>query len=126
MLEPLPGREGKRRPSMSEYINSLERIAQLDLKTVLTGHGDPVVVARELIAHRLYMLGRRRQRILKILGRGQGNMFEITASLFRDLTPLGLLWAVSEVIGHLDILEDEGLVYPDSAKGIFYFCERSG
>ena len=126
MLESIPGREDKRRPSMSEYINSLERIAGLELSTVLPGHGKPVVDARELIDHRLYMLGRRRQRILKILARGQRNVFEITAGLFRNLTPLGLLWAVSEVIGHLDILEDDGLVYRSRAQGIFYFCKSSG
>ena len=83
----------------------------MPLDRLLTGHGDPVADHRGLVRRRLAEHRQRCQRILAVLEEGPANAYGIAGHLWSARTvaeqPLLVVW---EVLGHLDLLLDEGTV----------------
>ena len=53
---------------------------------------------------------------------GPQTAFQIATSLFSDLRGMQVFLAVSEVIGHLDILGEEGRVVPQRGEGFVRYA----
>ncbi len=74
---------------MADYIHSLERLLDLQIRRLLPGHGpevgDPYGKIREYIDHRLM----REKEILKCLGEGEQTIAALTARIYTD-TPRAL------------------------------------
>ncbi len=101
-----------RERSLEIYIQSLRRVEALDVGEVLPGHGAPFTGHRALIARRMRHYERRKSAIAAILGRlGPSAAFGVALALFPDQSePTGQFLALSEALGHLDLLEAEGRV----------------
>jgi glyoxylase-like metal-dependent hydrolase (beta-lactamase superfamily II) len=107
-VEP-PEHKGRRRPRrLLDYVKHLRRVARLPLTLALPGHGPPVTDPRGLIASRLAFHQQRASRILETLSDGPRTVYQITLELFPRLDPMNRFLAVSEVIGHLDLLQARG------------------
>ena len=106
---PLPG-ETERPRSLSQYLRSLERVSALNVTTAWPGHGKPITDHRKLIARRVRFHRQRVEQIAAVLVEGPQTAFQIATALFPGLRGIQVFLAVSEVIGHLDILEEEGRV----------------
>ena len=106
---PLPG-ETERPHSLSQYLQSLKRIADLEVTTAWPGHGAPISSPRELIAMRMAFHVWRSNEIAEILARGPRTAYEIAIALFPDLQGINVSLGISEVIGHLDLLDEAGRV----------------
>ncbi len=113
---PLPG-ETKRPHSLAQYLHSLRRVAALDVSVAWPGHGAPITDHRQLIAQRMRFHRQRAEEIAAILSEGPRTAFEIATILFSELQGMQVFLAVSEVIGHLDILEEEGRVISKQEEG---------
>ena len=102
---------GSRPQARIEYLSNLRRTASMPLNRLLTGHGDPVTDHRRLVRRRISEHRRRCQRILTALEEGPANAYAIAGHLWSPRTvaeqPLLVVW---EVLGHLDLLLDEGRV----------------
>jgi glyoxylase-like metal-dependent hydrolase (beta-lactamase superfamily II) len=121
LLEP-PGRgETTRRRSLVEYLASLRRVAALDLSLALPSHGQPIHDPGALIRERLTFHHQRQARILALLDGGGRTAYQIARSLWAELSPLNIFLALSEVIGNLDVLEDEGRVVQAPSDGRILF-----
>jgi hypothetical protein len=83
--------------------------ADLDVAVVLPGHGVPFAGHRELIAKRQDMHARRARRILRSVN-GTRTATDIIGLLWRNLPVTQSYLALSEVLGHIDLLERDGLV----------------
>ena len=106
-------RRGKReRPrSLPDYIQSLRRVRDLDVERALPGHGAPVHDHREHIDSILTHHAVREALILQILREGDRTVYELGVALFGgELPGVELFLVMSEIIGHLDILELEGKI----------------
>ena len=101
--------EGKFK-SLVSYVASLERTRAIELDTVLPGHGDPFTDHRRLIdeLNRFHQL--RQHRILQAVQVGEATVYELTRQLFPDCEYIELFLSVSEMVGHLEVLEEEGKV----------------
>jgi glyoxylase-like metal-dependent hydrolase (beta-lactamase superfamily II) len=103
--------DGTRPRSRIEYLGNLRRTAMMSLNQLLTGHGDPVTDHKRLVRRRFSEHQRRCQRILSVLERGPAQAYGIAKHLWSARTvaeqPLLVVW---EVLGHLDLLLDEGTV----------------
>jgi glyoxylase-like metal-dependent hydrolase (beta-lactamase superfamily II) len=103
--------DGTRPRARVEYLQSLRQTAAMPLTRLLTGHGEEVTAHADLIRRRLADHGRRCDRIVAALRAGRVSAFEIATHLWpaRTVTeqPLLVVW---EVLGHLDLLLDEGRV----------------
>jgi glyoxylase-like metal-dependent hydrolase (beta-lactamase superfamily II) len=99
--------EGKFK-SLIAYIASLERTRTLDLDLVLPGHGNPFGDHLRLI-NRLDRFHQTRQHhVLKALGAGETTVYDLARQLFPELEQMELFLSVSEMVGHLEVLEEEG------------------
>jgi len=96
--------------SMSDYLRSLERVAQLDLAQIYPGHGpvisDPQARIAEYRAHR----DKREQQVLDALGSGANTPQEIASMLYTRLDPRLRTAAEGTVEAHLQKLVAEGRV----------------
>ena len=98
-----------RRRALVEYPASMRATAALDVTTVLPGHGPLFEGHRELIEKREDMHARRARRILRSID-GRRTATDIIAILWRNLPVTQSYLALSEVLGHIDLLERDGLV----------------
>jgi len=93
---------------MASYLESLERLADLQPRLLLPAHGPPLPLGaqaiRALIAHRLW----REQRVVEILARGATDLWTLTARVYDDISPLMLPLASRSTLAHLIKLEREG------------------
>ena len=115
---PLPG-ETERPRSLALYRSSLHPIAALEINQALPGHGPVIHDVARLVNHRLDFHRRRLERVMDTLRRSVCTTWEITDALFPNRTPLDTFLAVSEVIGHLDVLEMEGKIVGQKVRGVF-------
>lgn len=111
VLEPDPNNPLRRRRSLVEYLDSLERFRLLDPIAVLPGHGprfsELTTLARAVRAHH----DRRADDILRaVRTTGQPTPFELVGEMFPDLNGFSILLGLSEIVGHLDLLEAAGVV----------------
>jgi glyoxylase-like metal-dependent hydrolase (beta-lactamase superfamily II) len=118
---PLPG-EAERPHSLAQYLRSLERVAALEIEVAWPGHGAPITDPRGLIARRVRFHRRRSEQIADVLVEGPQTAFQIATALFPGLRGIEVFLAVSEVIGHLDILEEEGRVGVQQEEGIMLYA----
>lgn len=110
-----------RRKSLIEYISSLELLYNMDIKTVYPGHYETIHDHKTLIKNLLTFHYKRMMRIHNILKQGPMTPYEITERLFKKLNQMDIFLAASEVIGHLDLLEQHDMVNSFKEKGLLYY-----
>ncbi len=114
---PLPG-ESKRLRSLALYRDSLRRVAEMAIERALPSHGPPIEDVAGLVQQRLAFHEQRLERVREALQKGARTTWDVTEQLFPGRTPLDTFLAVSEVIGHLDLLEIEGEITGEVASGV--------
>jgi glyoxylase-like metal-dependent hydrolase (beta-lactamase superfamily II) len=121
MIEaPEPGRKRPRR--LLDYMESLRKIAALDPTIAYTGHGEPIPDVRGLVQERLDAHHRRAARVLSLFEGQPHTLYEITRQFFPNVPETESFLTLSEVLGHIDLLETEGKIIRDPhADGIMYW-----
>jgi glyoxylase-like metal-dependent hydrolase (beta-lactamase superfamily II) len=109
-LDAGPDFTGPRPRALIDYIASLERTRAMDLSLVLSGHGIPIVDHVSLIDSRLYMHRRRAERIHGLIAAHPRTAHEIATELWGNVAVTQAYLTLSEVLGHVDLLLDEGRV----------------
>ena len=109
-ITPAVGLYPESRPDpLGDYLASLERTAELDLRIVYPGHGDPIedpaARAREIIEHH----HRRLDAVSAALGDEPRSGFDVSHAVFgARLSPQQRRFAVAEALSHLERLVREG------------------
>jgi glyoxylase-like metal-dependent hydrolase (beta-lactamase superfamily II) len=99
------------------YVESLRATAAADRgELVLPGHGGPFRGVAELVAKRVSMHERRAEKILAALDRPR-SAADIGRDLWRHVPVTQAYLVLSEVLGHLDLLEARGAVAANEADG---------
>ncbi|MFB6071474.1 MAG: MBL fold metallo-hydrolase [Halobacterium sp.] len=96
---------------LRQYLDSLDRVAGLDLDRAWPGHRGPVFApterARDIAAHH----DDRTDRVLAVVeDRGPVSAWEVSAALFGDLHTIHILHGPGEAYAHLDHLVHEGVL----------------
>jgi glyoxylase-like metal-dependent hydrolase (beta-lactamase superfamily II) len=111
ITRPLAGEPAERPQALVTYLASLAATAAIDLDLVLPGHGDPIAEHRELIAGRLVMHDRRYARLHELIAERPCTAYELAIELWNpDVAAGQALLTVSEVLGHVDLLLNDGQV----------------
>jgi glyoxylase-like metal-dependent hydrolase (beta-lactamase superfamily II) len=92
-----------------DYLDSMRATAAQDVALVLPGHGEPFADHRGLVAKREEMHARRARRILRAVD-GRRAAADMVGILWRALPVTQHYLAMSEVVGHLDLLARDGRV----------------
>ncbi|HKZ13950.1 MAG TPA: MBL fold metallo-hydrolase [Solirubrobacterales bacterium] len=107
---PLDGSPG-RTHSLIAYLDSLAKTHELPAGAVLLpGHGEPIDDHASLIDTRLASTERRKEKLLRLLGEGPRSGYELAQSMWGNIAVTQAFLTLSEVIGHMDLLEAEGRV----------------
>ncbi|MGH2964257.1 MAG: MBL fold metallo-hydrolase [Solirubrobacterales bacterium] len=104
---PLDGSEERPRALMT-YIESLRRTRELPARILLPGHGDPITDHRALIDDRFVHHDRRAEKIFGLISERPRTVYEIAQELWGNVAVTQAFLTLSEVLGHVDLLEEEG------------------
>jgi glyoxylase-like metal-dependent hydrolase (beta-lactamase superfamily II) len=100
--------DGRRRRALVEYMESLRKTRAMDLDLVLPGHGDPVTDHRSLIDRRFDLTRRRAEKMHRLLVERPRSAYDVAQSLWGNIAVTQAYLTLSEVLGHTDLLIDEG------------------
>lgn len=115
----LPERLDAPRPkSLIRFMRSLERVERLECALTLPAHGDTIADHRKLIAGYRLHHERRALQIVRELRAGPRTPFDLAARLFPRHVRDQIYLVMSEVIGHLDVLAEEGRVLVEERDGV--------
>jgi hypothetical protein len=89
---------------------------------VLPGHGEPILDHISLIDERLRLHQRRAQKIARMLEPGPMSAYEIALAMWGNVALTQAYLTLSEVLGHLDLLAQEGAVREQEDDGTSRFA----
>jgi len=110
---------------LKEYLESLDKVYQFDIKLVLPGHREiltnPTERIQELKDHHLERL----DEIIAILRKGRGNAYQVASQMSWDIAydswdlfpVMQKLFATGEAIAHLKYLEETGSIRKETREG---------
>jgi glyoxylase-like metal-dependent hydrolase (beta-lactamase superfamily II) len=123
LSRPLEGApDGPRPRPLLQYRASLRATRSLDAEVALGGHGEPISDHRALIDKRLRQQDERAAELLRLLSAGPRSAHELAGSLWGgDVAITQAFPTLSEVLGHVDLLIDQGLVVEDDSGAVVRF-----
>ncbi len=117
-----PPEEGEERPqALVTYLESLGKTRAMDLSEVLPGHGDSIFDHRTLIDQRFRLHRRRVDKILDLIQERPRTAHDLAQALWGNVAVTQAFLTLSEVIGHTDILVNEGKVREVEEDGVVRF-----
>jgi glyoxylase-like metal-dependent hydrolase (beta-lactamase superfamily II) len=106
---PLDGSPG-RPQALVTYIESMKRTREMPAEILLPGHGEPIVDHVDLIDKRLAGHERRKEKIFNLIAEKPSSGYELAQSIWGNVAVTQAYLTLSEVIGHTDLLVNEGRV----------------
>ncbi len=120
ITQPLDG-SGERPQALVTYIESMRRTRELPAQIVLPGHGEPITDHVALIDERLERHRQRAEKIHELVAERPRTGYEIAQELWGNIAVTQAFLTISEVIGHLDLLINEGRVREVSENGVVHY-----
>jgi len=117
---------GARPKSLLEYQQSLLRTRGLDIETCYPGHGSPFDQHRHVIDNLLERHERRTIEVRALLAETSMTPYEISMRLFPRLEARALHFGISLAVGHLEVLEERGMVASEEHKGVVRYFLKKG
>ncbi len=114
--------DGIARPqALRSYIASLTATRELPVRIVLSGHGEPITDHRALIDERFALTDKRARKIRGLLDDGPLTAHELAQRMWGNVAVTQAFLTLSEVLGHLDLLQAEGAVREHDDDGVVRF-----
>ena len=111
----------QRPQALVHYLESLAATREMDVGLVLPGHGDPITDHRALIDQRFVLHRRRADKIHRLLAEQPRTAYEIAQALWGNIAVTQAYLTLSEVLGHLDVLANEGRVQETEREAVVVF-----
>ncbi|NIQ39053.1 MAG: MBL fold metallo-hydrolase [Proteobacteria bacterium] len=115
---------GPQSTSLQDYLASVRKVEGLTVSLVLPGHGEPIQDFRGTLNKILLHHERRLSTVLSILSSRGKTAYEISQALFPNANTSEVFLGMSEVLGHLRILLDDGKIRFKSRRGIDYYSMK--
>ena len=98
-------------------MRSMLETREMDLNVILAGHGEPVTDHVKLIDERFAQHERRANKIAGLIEEQPRSAYEIAQSLWGNVAVTQAYLTLCEVLGHVDLLLDDGRVAEREAPG---------
>ncbi len=121
---PLDG-SGGRPQALATYIESMGKTREMPAEIVLSGHGDPITDHVALIDDRIAKHERRKEKIYKLIAERPRTGYEVAQAIWGNVAVTQAYLTLSEVIGHADLLVNEGRVLEVSDGDIIRYASAS-
>lgn len=92
------------------YCESAKQVRDMTIDCVLPGHGEPFTGHRELLDGLFAFYVTRQQRIGKRLEQGPATLYELVPAVFSRLDLGRMYLMLSEVLGNVEVMEQDGRV----------------
>ena len=113
---------GDERPrALISYIASLQKTRAMSLSLVLPGHGQPIVDHVSLIDERFRLHRRRAEKIYRLIVSEPRTAHEVAQELWGNVAVTQAFLTLSEVLGHIDLLLEDGRVSEHLSEGVVRF-----
>lgn len=106
---PLDGSK-RRTQALATYIESMKKTRAMPAEIVLSGHGEPITDHVALIDARLASHERRKEKIYGLIDERTRTAHELAQAIWGNVAVTQAFLTLSEVIGHTDLLVNEGRV----------------
>jgi glyoxylase-like metal-dependent hydrolase (beta-lactamase superfamily II) len=120
ITRPLDG-SGERTQALVTYLESLRKTCELPAEIVLPGHGEPITDHVALIDERIAHSRRRAEKIYELIAERPRTGHELAQELWGDVAVTQAFLTLSEVIGHVDLLINEGRARELRENGVIKF-----
>jgi len=100
----------ERPQALVTYIESMQKTREMPAEIVLSGHGEPITDHLALIDDRITKHDRRKEKIHNLIAEQRRNAYEIAQAIWGNVAVTQAFLTLSEVIGHADLLVNEGRV----------------
>jgi glyoxylase-like metal-dependent hydrolase (beta-lactamase superfamily II) len=107
--------------ALVQYMASLRRTREMPARLVLGGHGPPATDHVALIDERSRMSARRAAKIHRMLATGPQTAYDIATQMWGNVAVTQAFLTISEVLGHLDLLLDDGRAAEDDSGEVTLF-----
>ncbi len=107
--------------ALVEYIASARRVRELPIELVAPGHAEPFSGHVALIDKLLGFYEKRQARLLELLREKSSTPGELAPKLFPNAREHHLYLTLSEVMGNLEVLEEQGRVVRVERQGKLFF-----
>ncbi len=116
----------ERPQALVTYLESMARTREMDVDLVLPGHGDPVTDHRALIDERFTLHRRRADKLHRLINERPRSAYELAQALWGNIAVTQAYLTLSEILGHTDILLNEGRVREIESEGTVRFEAVAG
>ncbi len=115
------GERDPRPTPLLSYIASMEATRAMQPALLLPGHGPPITDHLALIDERLRLHERRARKIHRIIGERPRTGYEVARELWGNVAVTQAYLTLSEALGHIDILLNDGRAVEDEHDGVAVF-----
>lgn len=117
-----PKQPGETRPKpLLDYLREMQRIAELDIEIAYGGHGEPITSVRDLVEARVTFHYQRAEKLLILFDGQPRTLYELSLMMFPRVEDARKYLSLSEVLGHLDLLDQQGRIGCERHEGIVYW-----
>ena len=120
ITRPRDGSEG-RSQALVTYLDSLSKTREMDAELVLPGHGEPITDHRSLIDERFALHRRRAEKLHGLIAEVPRTAYDLAQALWGNIAVTQAYLTLSEVLGHTDLLMNEGRVREVEDGGVVRF-----
>jgi glyoxylase-like metal-dependent hydrolase (beta-lactamase superfamily II) len=115
----------RRAPSLRQYLDSLNKIEEVDVRINFPGHGETIEDNREVAAKARKHHARRLEKIHNIIEAESMNAYQVMRLLYPKIRGFQIFLGISEVFAHLDYLNETGRITREERKGISIYHKKS-
>ncbi|MEC1178184.1 MBL fold metallo-hydrolase [Metasolibacillus meyeri] len=122
LVEPPVDLQGDRPKSLLQYNASLKKLQQMNIATLYTGHGEAVTEINSLVTARLARQHERAMYVLQLMAEHH-NVYDLTKALFGKTYAKQPGLTLSETLGQLDYLVEEGYARSEMQNGVQIYMQ---
>src|SRR3954447_8810439 len=121
IARPLDGSTDERPQALRIYMESLTATRAMPIRRVWSGHGDPVEEHAAVIDERFRLHARRAEKLHRLITEQPRTAYELAQAMWGNVAVTQAYLTLSEVLGHTDLLVNDGRVREVEADGVVHF-----
>jgi glyoxylase-like metal-dependent hydrolase (beta-lactamase superfamily II) len=111
----------ERSQALVTYLDSLRKTREMDVELVLPGHGEPITDHRRVIDDRFELHRRRAEKLHRLIAERPRTAYDLAQAMWGNIAVTQAYLTLSEVLGHTDLLLNEGRVREVVDGGVVSF-----